>query len=121
LFLSVADALHLVALYYQEEFEPYRQKSIQLSELQFLTRQHEAMTEMYVQMKLKFQATLDQVFPAYVGVFGDLYSKTSLKFLQENPTPTKVLQIGVDGIAEFIQCMNKRSKSSTWVVEKAKK
>lgn len=118
---DAADAMHLAALYYQDEFEPYRQKSVQLSELQYLTRQHEAMTEMYVQMKLKFQATLDQVFPAYVGVFGDLYSKTSLKFLQENPTPTKVIQIGLEGVAEFIQSMNKRSKSSTWVVEKAKK
>ena len=39
-----------------------------------------------MQTKLQFQAILDQVFPEYRGVFGDLYSEVSLLTIQEFPT-----------------------------------
>ena len=48
---------------------------------------------MYVQAKLQFQAILDQVFPEYHGVFGDLYSKVSLRFLALNPSSKEVLDM----------------------------
>jgi transposase len=44
------------------------------------------MTGIMVQTKLQFQAVLDQVFPEYKGVFGDLYAEVSLKTLQTFPT-----------------------------------
>jgi transposase len=81
------DAFHLGELYYKEELEPYRQQAIQLLNLRHLTRQHDALTTTYVQTKLQFQAVLDQVFPHYVGVFGDLFSHTSLTILQKYPIP----------------------------------
>ena len=40
---------------------------------------------MYVQTKLQFQAVLDQVFPEYRGVFGDLHSYVPLLTLQALP------------------------------------
>src|SRR4029453_4810397 len=43
--------------------------------LRNLTRQHDSLADMYVQTKLQLQAVLDQVFPEFRGVFGDLYSK----------------------------------------------
>ena len=49
---------------------------------------------MFVQTKLQFQAVLDQVFPEYCGVFGDLYSDVSLLTLQEFPTSKEVLEAG---------------------------
>lgn len=54
--------------------------------LRNLTRQHSNITEMYVQTKLQFQAVLDQLFPEYRGVFGDLYSMASLLILKEYPS-----------------------------------
>ena len=47
---------------------------------------------MFVQTKLQFQAVLDQVFPEYSGVFGDLYSDVSLLTLQAFPTSEDVLK-----------------------------
>ncbi|WP_234541974.1 IS110 family transposase, partial [Paenibacillus pseudetheri] len=78
---DAADAYQLGEMYYKEELEPYKKRGQYLMNLRYLTRQHESLTDMYVQAKLQFQAVLDQVFPEYHGVFGDLYSKVSLRFL----------------------------------------
>uniref|UniRef100_UPI00403F6EE7 IS110 family transposase n=1 Tax=unclassified Paenibacillus TaxID=185978 RepID=UPI00403F6EE7 len=60
------------------EFEDHMQRGVQLLILRHLTRQFDLLTQMYVQVKLQFQAVLDLVFPDYRGIFGDLYSKVSL-------------------------------------------
>lgn len=65
---DAADAYLLGDLYYREEFEPYKNRGVQLLNLRYLTRQYEAFSKMCVQTKLQFQAVLDQVFPAYKGV-----------------------------------------------------
>ncbi|MDQ0914861.1 hypothetical protein QFZ78_001121 [Paenibacillus sp. V4I5] len=70
--------------------------------LRYLTRQHESLTGMYVQAKLQFQAILDQVFPEYHGVFSDLYSKVSLRFLALHPTSKEVLELDEREIAATI-------------------
>jgi len=44
------------------------------------------MTGIMIQTKLQFQAVLDQIFPEYKGVFGDLYAEISIKILQAYPT-----------------------------------
>jgi transposase len=80
------DAKHLCELYYKEDLEPYKKRGVQLLNLRNLTRQHENMTGTFVQTKLQFQAILDQVFPEYRGVFGDLYSIVSLQLLRELPS-----------------------------------
>jgi transposase len=77
------DAFHLCELYYKEDLEPYKKRGIQPLNLRNLTRQHETITGLYVQAKLHFHAILDQVFPEYKGVFGDMYSKVSLNTLLE--------------------------------------
>lgn len=83
---DIVDANHLCELYYKEDLEPYKKRGIQLANLRHLTRQHDNITGMFVQTKLQFQAVLDQVFPEYSNVFGDLYSNVSLKILQTYPT-----------------------------------
>ena len=45
-------------------------------------------------LNLQFHTILDQVFPEYRKVFGDLYSKVSLLMLKEFPTSEAVLQLG---------------------------
>jgi transposase len=57
---------------------------------------------MYVEAKLQFHTILDQVFPEYRNVFGDLYSKASLTLLKAYPTSEAVLAAGVSKITESI-------------------
>ncbi|GGE02725.1 hypothetical protein GCM10010911_72240 [Paenibacillus nasutitermitis] len=87
--------------------------------LRYLTRQHESLTGMYVQAKLQFQAILDQVFPEYHGVFGDLYSKVSLRFLALQPTSKEVLDMTVEEITATIGCLTGRGRSALWCSEHA--
>ncbi len=114
------DAFRLCELYYKEELEPYKKRGIQLLNLRHLTRQHEALTGLYVQTKLQFQAILDQVFPEYKGVFGDLYSKVSLHTLLAFKTSESVIQAGENQVTDQIASLCMR-RSERWAQEKAKK
>jgi hypothetical protein len=66
---------------------------------------------MYVQVKLQFQALLDQVFPQYAGVFGDLFAESSLRVLDVYPTPKAILEAGIDQIADVIRTSTTPSRS----------
>jgi transposase len=112
------DAYRLCELFYKEEFEPFKKRGVQLLNLRSLTRQHDAITKLFVQTKLQFQALLDQVFPEYGGVFGDLYSKVSLNTLLEFPTAEAVLSVSETHLAERIASLC-RSRSKRWAREKA--
>jgi transposase len=113
------DAYLLCELFYKEELEPYKKRGVQLLNLRNLTRQHENITGVMIQTKLQFQAVLEQVFPEYTGVFGDLYSVVSLLTLSEFPSSEDILnadeEIIADKILEFC-----KSRSRTWAKEKAK-
>jgi transposase len=74
---------------------------------------------MYIQAKLHFQAVLDQVFPDYRGVFGDLYSTVSLSVLREFPTSKTILKAGLAKLTDRIACLCPR-RSENWASEKAK-
>jgi transposase len=86
--------------------------------LRNLTRQHENITGMYVQTKLQFQAVLDQIFPEYRGVFGDLHSVVSLRILQECPASEDILAVSKDTLANRIKELCK-SRSKRWTEERA--
>jgi transposase len=116
---DVIDANHLCELYYKEELEPYKKRGIKLLNLRNLTRQHENITGMYVQTKLQFQAVLDQVFPEYQGVFGDLYSVVSLLTLLEFPTSYDVLKVGEETLTNKIDELCK-NRSIRWANTRAK-
>ncbi|GED64048.1 hypothetical protein LFU01_25000 [Lysinibacillus fusiformis] len=73
-----------------------------------------------VQTKLQFQAVLDQVFPEYRGVFGDLYAEISLRTLQSFPTSESVLEAGFEEIAQFIDTHCK-ARSFNWALERLEK
>jgi transposase len=117
---DIIDAHHLCELYYKEELEPYKKRGIQLLDLRNLTRQHENLTNIYVQTKLQFQAVLDQVFPEYRGVFGDLYSAVSLLTLTEFPTSADVLTADEQDISNKIHDLCK-SRSYIWAEAKSQK
>ena len=55
-----------------------------------------------IQIKLQFQAVLEQVFPEYKGVFGDLYSVVSLLTLLEFPSSEDILKAGEEAITDKI-------------------
>jgi hypothetical protein len=65
---------------------------------------------MYVQTKLQFQAVMDQVFPEYIGVFGDTYSKVSLRLLLRFPTSGKVLQTSKTELVQTIKELTPRAR-----------
>ncbi|CEG32524.1 IS110 family transposase [Peribacillus simplex] len=117
---DVIDARHLCELYYKEDLEPYKQRGIQLLNLRNLTRQHENITGLLVQTKLQFQAVLDQVFPEYRGVFGDLHSYVSLLTLQAFPTSEEILGTGEETVAKKIKELCK-SRSQKWADSQAEK
>ena len=107
------DAYHLGELYYKEDLEPQKKRGIKLLNLRHLTRQHENMTGIMVQTKLQFQAVLDQVFPEYKGVFGDLYAEISLRTLQSFRTSESALKAGIEEIAQYIDTHCK-ARSFNW-------
>ena len=73
-----------------------------------------------MQAKLQFHAILDQVFPEFKSVFGDLFSKVSLHILLEYRTSEEVLKARESELTERIAatCI---SRSNDWAQEKAKK
>lgn len=114
------DAYQLCVLYYKEDFEPHKKRGIQLLNLRNLSRQQEIVTNMYVEAKLQFHTILDQVFPEYRKVFGDLYSKVSLLMLKKYPTSEDVIAAGESELAECVMEFCPR-RSSSWAVGKAQK
>lgn len=117
---DAVDAYHLCVLYYKEEFEPYKKRGLRLLNLRTLSRQCETVTNLYIQAKLQFHTLLDQIFPEYRGVFGDLFSKVSLKILKEFPTSEDVLMAGEAKILARIKEMRIK-RSPSWMREKAHK
>jgi transposase len=71
-----------------------------------------------IQTKLQFQAILDQVFPEYQGVFGDLYSAVSLLTLLEFYSTEDILRESEETITDKIFELCK-SRSIRWAKEKA--
>jgi transposase len=114
---DAADAYLLGELYYKEEFEPFKKRGVQLLNLRYLTRQYESLSKMCVQAKLQFQAVLDQVFPAYKGVFGAMYSSISLRFLNEFPTSYLILQTDEETLKSKIKELlsSRRGRSEDWI------
>ncbi|OAB42169.1 IS110 family transposase [Paenibacillus antarcticus] len=120
---DAADAYLLGELYYKEEFEPFKKRGVQLLNLRYLTRQYESLSKMCVQTKLQFQAVLDQVFPAYKGVFGSMYSGISLRFLSEFPTSYSVLQTDEDSLKAKMKELltSKRGRSEDWINQRVQR
>ncbi|WP_405176656.1 IS110 family transposase [Paenibacillus sp. FSL H8-0261] len=120
---DAADAYLLGELYYKEEFEPYKKRGVQLLNLRYLTRQYESLSKMCVQTKLQFQAVLDQVFPAYKGVFGAMYSGISLRFLSEFPTSYSVLQTDENTLKSKMKELlsSKRGRSEDWINQRVQR
>jgi transposase len=115
-----ADARHLCELYYKEDLETFHRKNVQTMNLRNLSRQHDSLTRNYVQLKLQFQTILDQVFPEYKGVFGNLYSPVSLKTLLLYPTSEGVLKATTDEIASVMHGLGGK-RSYAWFCDKANK
>jgi len=112
------DAYALCEFFYKEEFEHHKTRGVQLLNLRNLTRQHESVTGQFVQIKLQFQAVLDQVFPEFKGVYGALYSAVSLQTLLAFPTSEDVLSAGEAKLAERIAVFCS-GRSEKWAREKA--
>ncbi|MDI4649090.1 IS110 family transposase [Cohnella hashimotonis] len=120
------DAKHLAELYYKDELQPGPAKrSMELDELRFLSRQHQMINHSYVQAQLNFQSILDQLFPLYTNIFGQLFSATALEVLRKYPTPKFVLSTTTEEITDTImtfcnRSINWESSKATAIVAAAK-
>lgn len=113
-----SDAWHLGDLYYQEEdwlAHPIQKQAF--TDLQFLTRQHEFVTSLYVQARLNMRALIDQVIPGYEQVFTDMFSKTSLNLLEACLSPEGIQEQGDDWY-EAIKEATQASRSDAWMNKK---
>lgn len=113
-----SDAWHLGDLYYQEEdwlAHPIQKQAF--TDLQFLTRQHEFVTSLYVQARLNMRALIDQVIPGYEQVFTDMFSKTSLNLLEACLSPEGI-QEQRDNWYEAIKEATQASRSDAWMNKK---
>lgn len=112
------DAFHLGELYYKEDLEVYERKTEQYLNLRQLTRQHSALTDSYVEIKLQFQAALEQAFPEYEGVFSDLCGKLSLNTLLHYPTSVDIQKVTEETLANDMSRFGAK-RSSAWFRNKA--
>ncbi|WP_235440084.1 IS110 family transposase [Paenibacillus sp. DMB20] len=116
---DASDAWHLGDLYYQEEswlVHPSPKES--LMDLQFITRQHEFITSLYLQAKLNTRTLVDQVFPSYEGVFKDLFSKTSLNLLEMCLSPKGIEERDHNTWAAVVRESTKAARSEDWMNRK---
>ncbi|WP_145411137.1 IS110 family transposase [Paenibacillus xylanexedens] len=109
---DAVDAWHLAEMYYRGDVKPHRTWEETFTELQHLTRQHEFVTGIFVQAKLNSRALLEQVFPAYEGLFSNVFSATSLMVL------ARCLEGSTADWIEVIQGNTGRSRSRMWASEK---
>ncbi|MHA7964268.1 IS110 family RNA-guided transposase [Paenibacillus sp. CAU 1782] len=110
-----SDAWHLGDLYYQNEdwlAHPIRKEAF--TDLQFLTRQQEFVTSLYVQARLHMRALLDQFLPGYD--FTDLFSKTSLNLLEVCLVSDDPQE---ENGYESIKKASRACRSDAWVKRKA--
>ncbi|WP_110933537.1 IS110 family RNA-guided transposase [Paenibacillus bouchesdurhonensis] len=112
---DATDTWHLADMYYRGDVEPHRTWDKAFTELQHVTRQHEFVTDMFVQAKLNTRALLDQVFPDYEKIFSNLFSITSLSVLK------RCLEDDSENLMEVIQEGVGKSHSKRWVEEKAER
>ncbi|GAA0610401.1 IS110-like element ISDha10 family transposase [Virgibacillus siamensis] len=112
------DAFHLGELYYKEDLEVFQRKTEQYLNLRQLTRQHSALTDSYVEIKLQFQAALDQIFPEYHSVFSDLCGKLSLNTLLHYPTSADIQKVSQQALAMEMRQLGAR-RSDAWFFNKA--
>jgi transposase len=115
---DAVDAYLLCELYYKEDIEPFKKRGIQLLNLRNLTRQQETISGISAQTKVQLLTVLDQVFPEYRGVFGNLYSKVSLQTLALFPTSEHVLNTTESVLTDKIVSLCTR-RSEKWAKEKA--
>ncbi|WP_313642073.1 transposase [Paenibacillus sp.] len=111
-----SDAWHLGDLYYQEEnWTIHSRRKESLEDLQFLTRQHEFITSLYVQSKLNMRSLVDQISPSYEGVFKDLFSKTSLNLLEACLTQEGIQERTTEAWTDIVKISTKASRSEAYV------
>lgn len=113
------DASRLAELYYKEDLETFQRKTEQTLFLRQLTRQHSALTESYVGIKLQFQAALDQIFPEYHRVFSSLYGRLSLNTLLHYPTAFDVQEAPLQELATKMREFGAK-RSHEWFLDKAR-
>ncbi|SFB36382.1 Transposase [Lentibacillus halodurans] len=112
------DAFHLGELYYKEDLEVFQRKTEQYLNLRQLTRQHSALTDSYVEIKLQFQAAVDHIFLEYHKVFSNLCGKLSLNTLLHYPTATDVQKVSQQTLADEMRQFGTR-RSHAWFLDKA--
>jgi transposase len=65
----------------------------------------------------RLRTTIDQIFPFFLQLFSDPFSKTALNILKEYPTPQTILAENIDTLTTKIKLLAR--KSNKWATDKA--
>ncbi len=86
-----------------------------IEELRILCRNYEAINETFRELQLKFRSIVDLIFPRYDTVFSKLCSLTSLKVINEFPTPGAILNANIKQLENILKVSRQSQK---WISSK---
>jgi len=89
-----------------------------IEELRILCRNYEAINETFRELQLKFRSVVDLIFPLYDTVFSKLCCLTSLKLINEFPTPETILKANKKQLVAILKVSRQSQK---WIDSKIKK
>ena len=103
------DAYRLALAYRTQALRPNLVPSDKIENLRLLTRQHFDLKQDVTAYVQRLQCILDQVFPGFRKQFERLNSETSLKILEQYPTPEALQRARTASIARVLQTTARRS------------
>jgi transposase len=103
------DAIRIAQVFYLQHPKTLSSTSPEISELRVLCRQHDALTNLYAETQLHFQAVLDLLFPGYDKVFSKTCCLSSLRILENYPSPKDVLDANREDLIRLL-LLNRRGE-----------
>ena len=103
------DAYRLALAYRTQALRPNLVPSDKIENLRLLTRQHFDLKQDVTAYVQRLQCVLDQVFPGFRKQFERLNGETSLKILEQYPTPEALKRARTASIARVFQTTARRS------------
>lgn len=103
------DAYRLALAYRTQALRPNLVPSDKIENIRMLTRQHFDLKEDITAYVLRLQCILDHVFPTFRTQFERLHCETSLKILEQYPTPEAIRKTRASTLAKIFQATARRS------------
>jgi len=110
------DAYRIAILYRLRELKPTNTPVEAILDIRNLCRQYYDISDDCTAYKNKLIAILDELFPGFNDIFGNIASKTALEILSTYPTPEDILNAPKDMLVEIISKASR--KGLKWSLNK---